>query len=471
MRSGAWFGRLVLSFVFGLVAITSVVSVAGAQAPTGTVAGFVYDQFDEGIPGAAVKTTDGAGNVYSTVSGAGGAFTLANLPASDSQLVSYTLSVTPPAGYSPTTYAVQVAAGQTTGDQYIIVQAQNGAVSGVVEDQNGAPLYGMQVQVSPYLSTTTGPNGRYEISGLPPGSYTVTVMDGNDALTEGTVGIAGATVTLNARLPPPAVPAGTAARNSVRDLGYLNAERKADGLPSGIVLNTRWSIECAAHDHYLYENHLLQHPENSSQRGYSAGGAWAGTSAVLSEGANWKRGSNPWEDAPIHLDQLFAPSTSVVGIDDDHGYVAATTFVGMLRPPVSTDTIFTYPGDNEKNVPASEVADEAPFTPQQFAGIKPGRETGRQMFVYLNRAREPGQAAVTIESASMRSTSGERVSLRWVSTTTKTVGPYLSGAVLIPIKPLSGGTKYTVSVKVKDGKGTLSHTWRFTTAGKAPKRR
>lgn len=469
VRSRTWFGRLAAGLVVGVAAVASVPSVVLAQPATGTVTGFVDDQFDTGIPGATVSTTDAAGNAYSTVSGAGGAFTLANLPASDTQLVTYTLSVSPPAGYSPTTYSVQVAAGQTTSGQYIIVQAQNGAVAGVVDDQNGDPLYGMQVQVSSYQSATTGPDGSYEISGLQPGSYPVTVLDGNTALAEGTVNIAGATVPLNVTLPPPAVPAGTAAENSVRDLGYLNAERSADGLPSGILLNTRWSIECAAHDHYLDANHLLQHPENPSQPGASAGGAWAGTSSVLSEGTAWKPGRNPWENAPIHLDQLFAPSLSVVGIDDSHGYVAATTFPGMLRAPTSTDTIFTYPGDNEKNVPSSEVANEAPFTPQQFVGIKAGRTTGRQLFVYLNRAGQVGQAPVTIESASISSARGKQVALRWVSTTAKTIGPYLSGAVLIPVKPLADGTKYTVSVKVKDSAGALSHTWSFTTAGKPPK--
>jgi hypothetical protein len=463
--------RFVLIGIACCVAIASSPGLATAQGSTGSVSGFVYDQYDSGIPNATVSTRDTGGKVYTAVSGVGGAFTLADLPASDTGPVDYTLNVSPPAGYSPTTYSVQVEAGQTTAGQYIIVMAESGAVAGTVDDQHGDPLYGMRVQVSPFQSTTTGPSGQYEITGLVPGSYTVTVMDGNDPLTAGAVDVAGGTDTLNVKLPPPAVPAGTVAHQAARDLGYLNAERGADGLPSGIVQNTRWSTECAAHDDYLDKNHLLQHTEDPSQAGYSAGGAWAGLSAVLSAGASWKPGSNPWEDAPIHLDQLFAPSLSVVGIDNDRGYVAATTFVGMLRTPVSHDTVYTYPGNRTNGIPATEVANEAPFTPQQFVGIKAGRKTGRQLFVYLNRAHQVGQSAVTILSAKMDSSTGRRVNLRWVDTTTKTVGPYLSGAVVIPVRPLAAATKYTVSVRVRDGKGTLTHGWSFTTAGRPRQRR
>lgn len=460
-----WFGRLILGVAVGLVVAAGVPGLASAQSSTATISGYVYDQYDTGIAGATVRTSDADGNTYSTVSGSGGAFSLSGLAASDTEPVTYTLSVSPPAGYSPTTYSVQVSGGQTSSGNYVIVHAQDGAIAGVVDDQNGDPLYGMHVEVSPYQSTTTNSSGQYEISGLLPGNYTVTVIDGNTPRTEGTVSVAGATATLDVRLPPPEVPAGTSAENSSRDLRYLNAERQADGLPAGILLNTRWSVECAAHDQYLLENHLLQHTESPSQPGYSAGGAWAGNSAVLSHGTPWTPGRNPWENAPIHLDQLFAPSLSVVGIDDSHGYVAVTTFVGMLRRPVSRDTIFTYPANKQKHVPASEVANEVPFTPQQFVGIKRGRKTGRQMFVYLNQAHQVGQAAVTIEAASMKTASGHHVELRWVNTTTKTVGPYLSGAVLIPVKPLAAGTTFTVRVKVKDGKGSLSHAWSFTTAG------
>jgi hypothetical protein len=431
---------------------------------TGAISGNVVDQADSPVADVVVTTTDASGNIYTAATDADGAFTLPDLPAP----ASYVLTFTPPAGYGGATFTTGVSPGETFSIGYITVQAQPGAVVGVVTDQDGVPLDGMQVQVSSFVTTTTDSDGGYALAGLLPGSYPLTVIDGNDALAEGTVSIAGDTVTVNVTLPRPAVPAGTTARDAARDLGYLNAERAALGLPAGIVENTRWSTECAAHDHYLSENHLLQHPENLSQRGASVGGAWAGESAVLSEGARWRSDHNPWENAPIHLNQLFSPSLSVIGIDESRGYVCATTWPGMLRPAVTTDTIFTYPGNRSRGVPASEDANEEPFVPGQFVGIPEGRTAGRELFVYLNRPGEVGQAPVTILSAKMSSAAGP-VHVRWVSTTTNEIGTYLAGGIVLPVKPLTRGTKYTVSVTIKDGAGELSHRWSFTTAGRAPK--
>jgi len=229
---------------------------------TGAISGNVVDQADSPVADVVVTTTDASGNIYTAATDADGAFTLPDLPAP----ASYVLTFTPPAGYGGATFTTGVSPGETFSIGYITVQAQPGAVVGVVTDQDGVPLDGMQVQVSSFVTTTTDSDGGYALAGLLPGSYPLTVIDGNDALAEGTVSIAGDTVTVNVTLPRPAVPAGTTARDAARDLGYLNAERAALGLPAGIVENTRWSTECAAHDHYLSENHLLQHPENLSQR-------------------------------------------------------------------------------------------------------------------------------------------------------------------------------------------------------------
>ncbi len=178
----------------------------------------------------------------------------------------------------------------------------------------------------------------------------------------------------------------------------------------------------------------------------------------------WTRGNRtPWWTAPIHLIQLFSPSLSVIGIDNTDGFQCATTWPGMLRTPVTRDTIFTYPGNGSRNVPPSENADESPFVPGQFVGIPLGRTAGRELFVYLNQAGATGQAYVRILHATLRR--GRRpVAVRWVDNSTKTLGEYLSGGILLPLKPLRGRTRYTTTVTVKDGTGSLTDTWSFTTA-------
>ncbi len=54
--------------------------------------------------------------------------------------------------------------------------------------------------------------------------------------------------------------------------------------------------------------------------------------------------------------------------------------------------------------------------------------------------------------------------MRWVDNTTKTLGPYLSGGIVIPVKPMRPRTKYAATVTIKDGASTLTRSWSFTTA-------
>ena len=134
----------------------------------------------------------------------------------------------------------------------------------------------------------------------------------------------------------------------------------------------------------------------------------------------------------------------------------------MLRPAVTEDTIFTYPGNRTHGVPTSENADETPFVPGQFVGIPSGRTAGRELFVYLNLAHQTGQAPVQVLSATLTA-HGRAVALRWVDSQTPTVGRYLPGAILIPVRPLRPRTRYTASVSVQDRSATLSRRWSFTT--------
>jgi hypothetical protein len=451
-------------------------SAASADAQTGSIAGNVsgYSSSASPVPepvaGVVVTASDGSGTTESATTDSGGNYEIDNLPSS----MTYAVTFTPGSAYqAQTVTGVQVSPGTLTVES-VLLQPLPASMSGLVTDQNGQPLYGMQVEAIPTsvtcpagdlcgLQATTGPTGRYSIDNLLTGTYQVKVLDGTNAILEATVNVTGGSAnTVNVRLPPAPVPNGTNARNAERDLSYLNAERAGLGLPAGIVLNPRWTAECAAHDAYERDHDVLQHPENPKLRGASAGGAWAGLHSILAED-RWTRRANPWWDAPIHLIQLFSPSLSVIGIDDSRGWQCATTWPGLLRAPVSTDTILTYPAGGAHGVPPSEDAQESPFVPGQFVGIPDGTTAGRELFVYLNQANATGQAPVKILHATL--TEGHHpVGVRWVDNTTRTLGPYLSGGILIPVKPLHGAKKYTATVVVQDGSGSLRHTWSFTTA-------
>lgn len=421
------------------------------------------------LAGATVTAT-GAGITQSVTTAADGTFSISDLPPGV-----YSVTFTA-AGYKPRTESgIQLSAGDPMVLQEYL-QPLPGSISGTITDQSGRPLYGMQVEAIPTGQTcpaglqcglvgTSGANGAYEITNVSEGSYEVQALDGSTAIPEQSISIGpGSQAIVNVRLPPPAVPAGTVAHNAARDLRYFNQERRSYGLPGAIVLSQRWSVQCAAHDGYERDNHVLSHPENPRLRGASAGGAWAGLHSVLAEGLVWTRTQNPWFTAPIHLIQLLSPSLSVMGIDDSGGFQCATTWPGMLGVPAHAhDEIFTYPGPGERGVPPAEDAEEYPFVPGQFVGVPEGTTAGRELFVYLNQVGVPGQASVKILHARLTA-HGRPVRLRWVDNSTRTVGPYLSGGILIPVKPLRGLTRYTASVTVRDGSGTLSHRWSFTTA-------
>jgi hypothetical protein len=422
------------------------------------------------VAGVTVTATGPTGVVYTTSTTADGDYDLEQLPAAADYSVTFRAGSQP----SQTQTGIAVTAGSVTtagAELNEPVATVTGVVTGV-----GRPLDGMPVGLNAPGSTscasggicgpttTSAADGTYVLH-IAPGSYELAVQDGSQLIDEAAVDAEAAQVTpIDIHLPAASVPLGTLARHARRDLRWLNAERARAGLPAGVVLNPRWSQECAAHDAYEQANGVLTHTENPQAPGASPGGSWAGLTSVLAQ-SRWTQEADPWQSAPIHLLQLFSPSLSVIGIDDGGGLQCATTYPGLLRAPVLTDTVFTYPADGTRGVPPSEKAREAPFVPGQFVGIPAGRTTGRDLFVYLNLAGQIGQAQVKVLRATL-SVNQRPLAIKWVDNSTRTVGQYLTGAILIPVSPLHVRTTYRASVTVQDRSSTLTHTWSFTTGAR-----
>lgn len=273
----------------------------------------------------------------------------------------------------------------------------------------------------------------------------------------------------------PAAGAATAQQT----IASLNAQRATNGLPAGITENPTWSADCQKHDEYMAMNgDTLTHSEVMGDRGYSAGGAFAGANAVLSAGS-WDAG-NPYERAPLHLDQLLAPRLNVLGTADVDGFSCTTTFPGWTRPAPAAATVYTYPGNGATIYP-SEVARELPFTPGSLVGLKPTAKTGPNLFVFVDA---PGQNATdnpaTLSSITLSGPSGT-VSVdhvdgntavpggRTASCPSGTLSCYIApGGLIIPAKPLAAGTTYHVHVVVGFAGSQSPHSWTFTTLGLDP---
>jgi len=350
----------------------------------------------------------------------------------------------------------------------------------VVKTAEGLPAAGVMLTI-PAASVTVPPGGvvsakvrngpvTVTATGTPPDSATQVSATARATINAHT------TTAVTLRLPassPLALPAGIAASNSERDLGYLNAERTRWGLPAGLTLNPAWSQACAAHDAYLADNNRFEHPEDTRLPGASPAGAWAGLHSILSGGTDWTAEGNPWEDAPIHLNQLYTPDLTIVGIDESRD-TCTTTWPGIGAPSQPGGTIITYPGDGTSGFPPSERASELPFVPGKFVEIPEGAIAGRELFVYEEHGPCSllaclGPTAPDVESATLTGPTGN-VEVRSVGGTTPEIGAYLTGAIVIPVKPLAPNASYTASVTLAPY-GELpaeSHRWSFQTGPANP---
>jgi hypothetical protein len=256
-------------------------------------------------------------------------------------------------------------------------------------------------------------------------------------------------------------------------ISELNTQRSANGIPAGITENTTWSDDCSAHDNYMAMNNVLTHAETAGNPGYSAGGSFAGENAVLLAGTDWNNG-NPYESAPLHLDQLLAPRLDVLGSADAEGYSCTTTFPGWTRPAPATPTIYTYPGDGASIYPA-ETANETPFSPGTLVGLEPGAHTGPILIVLVDpTAPSVACLSVALSGATLKGPSG-LVPVATVDGGTSidhagdTLACYISpGGFIIPSKPLKSGAMYHAHVLATYGGVSIAHDWTFTAAGMDP---
>jgi hypothetical protein len=321
-------------------------------------------------------------------------------------------------------------------------------------------------------------NGSYRFPALPEGTYLLRASGGRDEDDGTETGQAtvsdGHLSSVSIVLPANPVPSGTAAAREQEELSWLNAQRAQWGIPAGLTTVPLWSQACAAHDAYGAANHVLEHPEDPGKPGHSVGGQWAGEHSILAGGGGWSQGSNPWNDAPIHLNQLMTPSLSAVGIDDNHqGYQCVTTWPGMLRSEPA-GTIHTYPGDGTVGIPPAEMASESPTTPNKELGIPD--LAGRQLFVYEAGTENfnQGLGQINVLSASLTGPSGP-VPVK-VADDESSIGGFLTGAIIVPVQPLAAYTTYRATVTLAPVTSFadvvtlpgVTHSWSFTTGRPNP---
>jgi hypothetical protein len=263
-----------------------------------------------------------------------------------------------------------------------------------------------------------------------------------------------------------ALPTAASALPASVAIGKLNDQRAGNGIPAGIVERADWSSACAKHNAYEQQNGgVLTHTEDSSKPGYTPEGAQAGANSVLSKGNSWADG-NPFETAPIHLNQLLAPRLAAMGVDDNNGYVCATTLLGLSGPAPAADVVYTYPGDGTTGIYPSEVASEGPYTPGERVGIPQGATTGPYLYVLADGPSLDPNAHIT--AASLSGPSGP-VEIKTVDNFTDGLQGYLpTGGEIIPVPALAPRATYHAHVALDAGGQPLQKDWSFTTRGLDP---
>lgn len=269
-------------------------------------------------------------------------------------------------------------------------------------------------------------------------------------------------------------PPAAGAASAQQTIAELNAQRTANGLPAGITEQPGWSAACAAHDRYMSLTHELVTTEDPNNPYFSLQGAFAAQNSVLIEQANWDNG-DPYDSAPLHLDQLLAPRLQRTGSADAYGFSCTVTHAGWLRPAPAALTVYTYPGPGT-TVPRQEVAQEEPWTPGDLVGIPQPATTGPYLIVFVDApGTSPTGGPATLSEATLTGPSGP-VQVRTADGLTSvpsgpssTLAPYISpGGFIIPMTPLQPATTYHAHVVVTFAGVQTAHDWAFTTEGVDP---
>jgi hypothetical protein len=226
-------------------------------------------------------------------------------------------------------------------------------------------------------------------------------------------------------------------------IAYLNEQRAANGIPPVGDDQAFASAWCPAEDN-----------------GPSGGEIGRDLSP---DASSWSPTSSPWDNAPLHQQDLYNPTYTKVGDVDVDGQ--ACLGAGAPAPEPTTPTFAAFLSDRgPEHVPTTEtIYGEGPFAPQQLVGIPLGKPTGGQIILYPEGLGEDPQAlswALTEEAGN----EVRNVKLVGDSQAAAAGYPeYLVGVAIVIPPPLRANTKYGLTVEW-EGSGILAtQTLTFTT--------
>jgi hypothetical protein len=267
----------------------------------------------------------------------------------------------------------------------------------------------------------------------------------------------------------------------------LNQARAANGIPGDLAEEPELAQGCGQYlNDYEPAPGQYPHEERESQPGYTPDGAAAaslsdlagrpwGFSGDLKSGVQWWTSQfDPWSDAPLHLTDLFDPAATTAWYAEDHNGACMGSF--PFQRGFSAPAFYSYPGNGITDVPIAQTADEAPWTPQQAAGIPSGQTTGPNFILFEEGLQQP-----VLGSVELRTGSGAAVAVAAANPASEeptpdagfptgyTVGEYSRGAgFAIPPAPLAPDTTFVLTAHWEDQATATTYAQEvtFTTGSK-----
>lgn len=243
-------------------------------------------------------------------------------------------------------------------------------------------------------------------------------------------------------------------------LRLLNAQRAANGIPGDVAHVPALSDGCAKHGNYIALNGgALTQGEDPAKPGYTPEGdrqtLASSAPQALSSDARWSDTANPWLLQPLSLYRLFDPEIAAAGYDDAKGVACMRVLGG--RAPATSPELYSVPGNGRAGVPMSELNREAPYTPQQLAGIPAEQETGPNILLFTRGLR--GSAPLGATAFSLTGPQGPVDARLVTEATSSDLGSgawFRGGGVLVPAAPLAPFATYVARVTWhRDAEGDL----------------
>lgn len=98
--------------------------------------------------------------------------------------------------------------------------------------------------------------------------------------------------------------------------------------------------------------------------------------------AGWSPTTSPWDNAPLHQQDIYNPVFTQAGDANADGQACLGVGAPLGEPAMPTFTAF-FSDTGPDGVPTTETVEhEGPFAPQQLVGIPQGTPTGGQIILY-----------------------------------------------------------------------------------------